>query len=143
MHTKSIGTEATMVSRKHKLFTITNDVPGGWICVDFGINRRLALSHYTLAHGFSKPNMALRNWVLEASNNIAASSADWIELRRHTNDTSLGGNYNAKTWSVSCPDNIPYRYVRLRLIGPGQNSSSYHICVAGLEFYGTLYVVPE
>eukprot|EP00759_Apiculatamorpha_spiralis_P041612 PhF_6_TR40199/c2_g1_i2/m.59654 len=34
MHNKSIGNEATLVSRNHEHFTITNDVPNGWICFD-------------------------------------------------------------------------------------------------------------
>eukprot|EP00760_Papus_ankaliazontas_P015508 PhM_4_TR16555/c1_g1_i1/m.101293 len=141
MHSKSVGNEATLVSRKHDVFTLTNDVPGGWVCVDLGARRRLQPTHYTLCHGFAKSNMALRNWVFEGSNDIAAPVSEWVELRRHVSDGALGGEYGTHTWSVlaSVPPVPPLRYFRLRQTGATQSSTSFHICISGIELYGTLY----
>lgn len=43
----------------------TNDVPASWFSIDFGPNRRILLSYYSLRHGGNYTADALRNFELQ------------------------------------------------------------------------------
>lgn len=68
---------ASSIERGHpmdfvrKLDTIelwTMNVPASWLCVDFGENRKVIPSYYTLVHGGNYDADILRTWQFQGSN---------------------------------------------------------------------------
>jgi hypothetical protein len=114
----------------------TQDVPSSWIQIDFGPQRLLKPTHYTLRHGSNSKQDCLRNWVLKAS----TDATNWEVLMRHIGDESLNSNFATHTWEIrNCTK--AYRY--FRIVQTGHNSS-YHnfLSISGIEFYGQLYMNP-
>jgi hypothetical protein len=102
--------------------------------VDLGAGRSLLASHYTLRHGFSSTNVALRNWNFEGSNDAKS----WTVLSEHRNDTHLGDNYKSHTWQVGTEfsnDVQPYRYFSIHVTGYNA-SRHYYLQINAIELYG-------
>lgn len=127
---KSSEPAHALLGRRSIRFT-TKPVKDSWVEFDFK-DQRISLSAYTLKHYNSWDTEALRNWVLEGSND----RKQWDVLRSHDNDTSLSKKGASKTWSVK-RNRGPYRYVRVRMTGPNSNKH-YYLALSGAEFYGTL-----
>lgn len=140
----------------------TKNVPNGRIVFDFSDRRRVRLSGYLLQHGHAEEHAALRNWKLEGSNN----ATDWIVLDIRANCTALGaqpfnevtfrnnhgmieipqgtssaakGSSNRAITAASAEDAPAFRYLALE--ATGENAASlYHIELARIEFFGTVFV---
>jgi hypothetical protein len=111
----------------------TMDVPASWIMINLGSSRSLVPNYYTLRHGGNSKADCLRNWTLQGSND----AKNWTVLIRHSNDTSLNGNFATCSWPIpNCTQ--AYRY--FRVLQTGRNSSNHNfLSLSGIEFYGDLY----
>jgi len=74
----------------------TKDVPASWFALDFGRNRAVAPTHYTLRHGGNYRADSLRTWDLQGSKD----GKTWTLLRRHTHDMSLTDKFATHTWTI-------------------------------------------
>ncbi|NBU23936.1 MAG: hypothetical protein EBS38_08575, partial [Actinobacteria bacterium] len=112
----------------------TNNVSGSWVKVDLGTGRSLSCSNYSIRN----PNVstdALRNWVLEGSND----DTNWTTVDSRTSDTSLSGSGAWANFTCNQGVTTSFRYWRIRQTG--LNSSSQNTLYMG-EFtpYGTLTI---
>ncbi len=94
-------------------------------------SRRVKVRAYTLKHYTSWDTEALRDWVLEGSND----KNNWTVLREHVGDTALNGKGSTHTWSVSASGS--FRYLRVRMTGLNSNKHWY-LALSGFEVYGDL-----
>jgi hypothetical protein len=107
----------------------TMDVPSSWLQVNLGSTRSFIINHYTIQHGGTIGSMAcltvtggtkadaLRNWVLQGSND----GKNWTVLRRHVNDLSLNSAWSTASWAIY---NCSTPYSQFRILQNGHNSSS-------------------
>jgi hypothetical protein len=112
----------------------TAALPDSWVMLDLK-ERRLTPTHYGLRHYDSWDTEALRNWVLEGSNDART----WRLLSTHANDGSLARRGATKTWTLArTPDtDQAYRYFRVRQTG--LNSNQHHLlALSGIELYGLM-----
>lgn len=110
---------------------VTKPHEDSWFCVDLR-EFRLFPTAYSLRHYSSWDVEALRNWVFEGSND----NTRWNILGTYLNDTSLSTRGASRTWILK-KSNMPYRYFRVRQIGPNSNKHLYLSC-SGMELYGRL-----
>ena len=121
-----------LLARRTLRFTSTPR-PDQWVAFDF-LHRRVRPTHYSLRHYSSWDNEALRNWVLEASNDAKT----WTALRTHINDKTLDKKGKAATWELpDAPAGESYRYFRVRMTGRNSNNHNY-LALSGFEIYGDL-----
>lgn len=112
----------------------SSDVPASWFAVDLR-HGKLILSHYTLRHGGNSKMDMLRNWVLQACDN---DGDRWIELARHTNDSSLQGAFATHTWKISSDIQKPFRQFRILQTGHNSGNSNF-LAISGIELYGLFF----
>jgi len=93
---------------------------------------RLYVTAYSLRHYSSWDVEALRNWVFEGSQD----NQRWSIIGTYLNDQSLNARGAARTWLVKNP-NVPFRFFRVRQIGPNSNKHLY-LAISGMELYGRL-----
>ena len=121
-----------ILARRTLRFT-TKPQQGGWVLLDF-LDRKVRPTRYSLRHYSAWDTEALRNWVLEASND----QKTWTVLRQHTNDTTLDHKGEAATWTLSgSASTTAYRYFRIRMTGKNSNNH-YYLALSGFEIYGDL-----
>lgn len=115
----------------------TKDVPASWFCVDFGNNRLVRPTYYTLRHGGNYRADSLRTWDFQGSLN----GQSWALLSRHSNDESLNSAFALHSWPVTNQSQA-YRY--FRVLQTGHNSSNHNFLVlSGIEIYGELFEGPR
>jgi len=128
-----MGQPMDLVRRLDTTELWTKDVPSSWFCIDFGPNRKIIPTYYTLAHGGNYNADILRNWYLQGSND----GETWSVLKKHSNDQSLGGKFVPYSWPV---ENIFSSYRYFRILQTGWNSSKRNFLVlSGIEVYGELF----
>jgi len=127
-----ISRPLTALTARETVRIFTDNKSGSWIAVDL-LDKVLVVSHYTVRFSESYWNETPRGWVFEAS----ADGTKWDALKTHTNE--------AKTLSRSPVATFPlpsratrFRYFRITNQQRNSNNSS-HLCLSGLELYGTLY----
>jgi hypothetical protein len=111
----------------------TENVPSSWFSIDFGANRKIIPTYYTLVHGGNYANDILRTWHLQGSDD----AENWAVLRRHTNDSSLSGKFESHSWPVEGVSS-PYRYFRILQTGHNSSGRNY-LVLSGIEIYGELF----
>lgn len=117
----------------------SKDVPASWFSIDFGPNRTVIASHYTLRHGGNYRADTLRNWDFQGSND----GLHWETLMSHRQDSSLQGPFAIASWEL--PKYVAtegkqksFRY--FRVIQTGHNSSSRNFLVlSNIEIFGKLF----
>lgn len=87
-------------------------MPASWLCLDFGENRRVLPSFYTLRHGGNYDADILRTWQLQGSNDFE----NWIVLVQHFKDASLRGKFASFSWMIPV-SSTAYRYFRILQTG--------------------------
>eukprot|EP00746_Dinoflagellata_sp_MGD_P125229 gnl/MRDRNA2_/MRDRNA2_59957_c0_seq1.p1 gnl/MRDRNA2_/MRDRNA2_59957_c0~~gnl/MRDRNA2_/MRDRNA2_59957_c0_seq1.p1 ORF type:complete len:451 (+),score=71.88 gnl/MRDRNA2_/MRDRNA2_59957_c0_seq1:77-1429(+) len=125
---------ANLVSRDHSYARLRSE-PNSWFAIDLR-EWELRLEKYTLRHGqHAKETVprGLQSWVLEGSED----GTQWIELDRHTDDTSFHSMMATASWSVTTHDF--YQHVRVRMTGP-EVSGNFSLHLGGIELYGILRV---
>ena len=96
--------------------------------------QRLRATRYTLRHYSSWDTEALRDWVLEGSND----GQQWATLREHKGDAALNKKGATHTWALSGPaSEQSYRLFRVRQTGRNSNNHHY-LALSGFEIYGAL-----
>lgn len=127
---------AWSITGREAVRCVTHPVPNAFFSVDF---RRYAIrpTHYALRHYSSFDTEALRNWVLEGSNN----GKKWTVLRAHKDDRALHKKGMTHLWTLP-KIKKSYRIFRVRITG---NNSNGHIFLAlsGFEIYGKLAVAKK
>lgn len=113
---------------------VTTNKPDSWMMIDF-VHFKVRPTHYSLRHYISWRNEALRNWVLEGSNNGKL----WAVLRDHKNDASLFGKGSICSWQLNTKYDA-YRYFRIRQTGLNSNTHNFLAC-SGFEIYGVVFPV--
>ncbi|EFJ48857.1 hypothetical protein VOLCADRAFT_48365, partial [Volvox carteri f. nagariensis] len=107
-----------------------------WWQVDLGEQHQLAITYYTLRHDGSQD--FVRSWVLQGSHDLAV----WVDLKRHSNDTTIKVPGQYASWPVIGPAAaVPYRAFRLLLTAPNASpnpASRHNFCLSNLELYGFL-----
>ncbi len=108
----------------------TKPVPGSWFEFDF-MDIAIAPTHYTLRHYSSWDTEALRSWQLLGSND----GSQWALLDEKTSDTTLDKRGASGTFTITYPQGIHFRL--LRLVQTGVNSNAHHyLALSGFEVYG-------
>ena len=136
VHPRSSSHDAgCLVGRDATFFLTNDDCQRAMITIDLK-NRRLCPSAYTLGHGVrGSDSFALRNWMFEASDD----GLTWTELARHINDKSLGVASMTKTWPLAPGVGEGYyQHFRVKMTSPCANSTSWSLCLSGIELYGVL-----
>ena len=103
-----------------------------WARYDFGTSSKVYLDGYSIRQRYGASMNLLRSWVVEGSNN----ASDWTTL--HTGSTTAGQH----AWhdhSLTSPDTVGYRYLRVRLAGP-TSSNDYYLTYSEIEFYGSVTI---
>eukprot|EP01083_Nonionella_stella_P153532 493418_1 len=106
----------------------------GRINIDFGAQKKIKPSHYTLRHDGAN-GYCLRTWNFEASND----GTNWYVLRKHANDTNINSQYGTHTWTID----VEEYYQMFRIQTTAQSSSSgrfWLLPCGGFEIYGHLIV---
>lgn len=111
----------------------TMQIPSSWFALDLR-QGKLVLMSYTLRHGGSTKMDCLRNWTLQASED----GQGWIDIIRHTNDTSLNAEFATHTWKAINPKLIAYRHFRVLQTGHNSGNNNF-LCLSGIELYGLFY----
>lgn len=110
----------------------SQDVPSSWVQIDLGVHRSLRITHYSLRHGGNSKQDLIRNWILKAS----IDGIEYDTLKRHKDDESLSGPFEAKTWPII---NCKKRYRFFRIVQTGHNSSKHNfLSISGIELFGEL-----
>ncbi|HLL88858.1 MAG TPA: carbohydrate-binding protein, partial [Tepidisphaeraceae bacterium] len=81
---------------------------GAWLQYDFGTNPQV-VTQYKITSANDAASRDPKNWVLEATNDLAGS---WTTLDTQSNQT-FSGRYTTNTYNVS--NTTSYRYYRLRV----------------------------
>jgi hypothetical protein len=112
----------------------TNNKPDQWLSIAMLNDDALEVNHYCLRHGGNNGNYRLRSWELQGRE---GDSADWVALRRHTNDGALADEgFATAGWAV---EGGKGSFSKFRVLMTGPNSGENNLlCCAGLELYGTL-----
>eukprot|EP01116_Phalansterium_solitarium_P008800 TRINITY_DN22769_c0_g1_i1.p1 TRINITY_DN22769_c0_g1~~TRINITY_DN22769_c0_g1_i1.p1 ORF type:complete len:543 (-),score=131.01 TRINITY_DN22769_c0_g1_i1:202-1656(-) len=138
----------------------TSNRPYSWYCVDFGPDRKVIPSHYSMTYGSRGGTCSPRFWIFQASDGFnpdrkygtsggdtPGQDPDWQTLAVHNNDTSLGPGLRPFTWKVTSRQ--AYRYLRVVQIGPNafeptaaEDVWSQVFVVNGFEVYGALLRAP-
>lgn len=136
-----VTVHASSVERGHPHYLVetepqelwTHDVPASWLSIDLG--RYRVLPHaYMLRHGGNYRADSLRNWDFQGS----VDGKTWIALKRHSNDSTLGGPFAVHTFLLDKVAPVPYQW--FRIIQTGHNSTNHNFLVlSGLELYGELW----
>ena len=102
--------------------------------VQFALDgQRVRPTRYTLRHYSSWDTEALRNWVLEGSND----GVSWVTLREHKGDAALNKKGATHTWTLPTPKGEGYQLFRVRQTGRNSNNH-YYLALSGFELYGDL-----
>jgi len=104
--------------------------------VDFR-NLYVCPTRYTLKHYDSWDTECLRNWVLEASNDLKKFKT----IIEHKQDKGLNGKGGTFTWELDTKGKR-YRAFRIRQTGYNSNKHWYLAC-SGVEFYGEIFFKSE
>eukprot|EP00961_Rhodomonas_salina_P163500 2202061-Rhodomonas_salina.1 len=117
-------------------------VPGSWFCVEFAV--LVQPFAYSLRHGWSSGDGALRNWDLLAS----SDGIEWVQIMVHTDDPSLSREAYAQcTWEIpqqlDSGEPVPAaRFFKVRMRGPHWGGRYYLYC-SGFELYGKVTGQPD
>jgi hypothetical protein len=112
----------------------TRDKPDQWLSVAMLNGDAFEVNHYCLRHGNSNGLFRLRSWELQGRE---GDSADWVMLRKHTNDEALAyEGFAMAGWAV---EGGKGSFSQFRVLQTGPNSYGTNLLAcAGLELYGTL-----
>uniref|UniRef100_A0A915PQB4 E3 ubiquitin-protein ligase n=1 Tax=Setaria digitata TaxID=48799 RepID=A0A915PQB4_9BILA len=111
----------------------TSDDKNAHFTIDLGVY--FYPSTYTLRHARGYGRSALRNWLLQGSQN----GRTWDVLVVHENDTSLNYPGSTATWPVVCSEGKgPYRYIRIAQNGKNASNQNHYLSLSGFEIYGDI-----
>jgi len=149
--------EATDFINRDKVRCWTQNTQYSWYCVDFGENRWIIPTYYTLGYGSSGSACCPRYWVLQATKtlpetpnekflNAPHNDPNWKILSAHTNDEILQSEWAVHSWKLSTKE--AFRYFRILQTGPncyvssGDDAWSQVLVASRFEVYGTLLEIP-
>jgi hypothetical protein len=81
--------------------------------------------------------MGIVHYLLHFFFNCFKIREHWKVLMRHTNDSSLSGNFSFHSWPISGVI-TSYRYFRILQTGHNSSDRNY-LVLAGIEVYGELF----
>ena len=114
----------------------TQNKPDQWLSVAMLNGDAFEVNHYCLRHGTIGDGSKLRSWDLQGRE---GDSADWVTLRKHTNDEALVRITTADQSAGWVVEGGKGSFSQFRVLQTGPNSNGgNHLYCAGLELYGTL-----
>eukprot|EP00456_Euglypha_rotunda_P081591 TRINITY_DN7975_c0_g1_i10.p1 TRINITY_DN7975_c0_g1~~TRINITY_DN7975_c0_g1_i10.p1 ORF type:complete len:2203 (+),score=340.71 TRINITY_DN7975_c0_g1_i10:827-6610(+) len=109
---------------------------GEWVIIDFK-KRMVRPSHYTLRHYDASDYDALRNWVLDASED----GKNWETLVTHKETANITKKSQSYTWEI--PKNVVnnnfYQQFRVQMTGVNSNNRRF-LALSGFEIYGNIMI---
>eukprot|EP01083_Nonionella_stella_P224105 798025_1 len=111
---------------------VTRSEPCSWFSINLK-KRYVLVTHYALRHYSSWDTEALRNWVLEGTNDDKIYNV----IVTHRNDETLSRKGAIGVWKLNAKG-ARYRKFRIRQTGPNSNNHSYLSC-SGIELYGQIF----
>jgi hypothetical protein len=112
-----------VVDLTSRLYFLSNNAPGQWICWDFH-ERRVRPTHYTIRTGY------LKSWVVATSLDGEA----WTEIDRKTNNEDFKDSWVA---SFAVSNSVECRFIRLTQTGKNHGGFDY-LRIQAVEFFGIL-----
>ena len=110
---------------------------GAWMAVDLGSTRKFSPTWYCLRNGDDVGYSALRNLVLQASQD----GHDWVSIKVHNDDHSLAERkFSEAAWAVEAQPDKAWRHFRILQTGPSSGGShgDRALFCSGIELYGEL-----
>lgn len=154
----AVGDVKDFISRD-KTRCWTQNLPFSYFCVDFGENRFITPTHYSMGYGSSGSACLPRFWLFQGSKKLnrtdvqysstdtPQNDADWVTLSIHANDASINSEWGFHTWKINTKDS--YRYFRVIQTGPNsfnangsEDNWSQVFVVSRFELYGIIYSPP-
>ncbi|KAJ3219405.1 hypothetical protein HK099_004720 [Clydaea vesicula] len=125
------GVPANILSRQPRCtYTKRSDIGKSCQLVIDLVSWELAVTHYTLRHGYSQDTAeSLQSWTFSGSND---GGKTWRVISVHYNDDNLGGEYGTHTWPVGCEE--WYSVFKIETM----SQSGAILVISGIEFYGDL-----
>ena len=115
----------------------TMNTMDAWMAVDLGSTRQFSPTWYCLRNGDDVGYSALRNWVLQASQD----GHDWVSIKAHNDDDSLAERkFSEAAWAVEAQPDKAWRHFRILQTGPSSGGShgDRALFCSGIELYGEL-----
>ena len=131
------GYPEMIVDRGEPRYFCTEDCPGSWVEIDFGIRNQVRPSAYTMCswEGASRNNSVL-SWVFEATS--APTDDNWVVISEHAMDHTLCTQpRKPATWMVKCPEGQFYHRFRVRMTGPTLDGK-HSLGVSCIELHGNI-----
>lgn len=121
-------------------YFISDNFPNSWICFEFK-NHKIIPSNYIIRTRNNESSNHLKSWIIEGSND----KSYWIKLDEEINNSSLNGASYTHSFTISYNENnqLPFKYLRLRQIGPtwfyfNGNYNGHQLLLNSIEFYGKI-----
>jgi hypothetical protein len=112
--------------------------PNQWIGYHFD-KMKFTPHGYSIRTSVNSTNSChLKSWMLEATNDFTAPS--WTELDHRENNSTLNGSSVHASFPITSPSKARFSYVRLRMIRPAHDGSSW-LYIAGFELFGELVTI--
>lgn len=128
-----IPLNVTIFEDSNKWFRTRNPGLNNWICFDFK-DKRINLTNYQIKSiPYSSNSNHLKTWKVEGSND----NSSWTKLDEQSNCNYLNGNGNSHLFTVSNPNSMEFRYIRICNTGPDACNSQF-LMLGSVEFYGNL-----
>ncbi len=143
-----IGSALLSVDRSAGVNVHTQSAAGSWQAWDLGAGNEFRPTGYTVRNRGLWGGIAIRNWKLQGTNNIASwtvgavDAATWTDIDTRTGDTTMANNADAWAYYACAQPAVGYRYLRIVLTGTDADGS-YYLAVGEVEFYGAAGAVPQ
>jgi len=149
----AVGEPSDLINREQaRCWTLGQQY--SWYCVDFGVDRKIIATFYTIGYGSPGAACCPLYWLLQGSNKITRTTLygsspsdipqndpEWKTLAVHSNDRSLCNEWAIHSWKLNSRQG--YRY--FRVIQTGKNSCissddnwGQVLALNRFEIYGTL-----
>ena len=142
------GSALLSVDRSYGVNVHTQSAAGAWQAWDLGAGNEFRPTGYTVRNRGLYGGIAIRNWKLQGTNNIASwtvsavGAAEWTDIDTRTGDTTMANDADAWAYYACAQPATGYRYLRIVLTGTDANGS-YYLAIGEFEIYGAAGVVPQ
>lgn len=130
--------ELTKYTLRHG-FNRSNDSLRNWVIEGCNTSSKTKVNHYNAKGNIYTPfPPALDN---DDHTNVedTKENTKWTILKEHTDDESLGGNYESQSWDITANKCQPFNKFRIRSTGKDHNGSNF-MTINGIELYGQLFM---
>ncbi|TKR70253.1 hypothetical protein L596_022299 [Steinernema carpocapsae] len=109
----------------------SSDDKNAFFTIDLGV--MIYPNYYTLRHARGYGQSALRNWILQGSND----GVKWHQIMKHNDDTALGEPGSTASWPIHFDRELgPFRFIRIKQNGKNASGQTSYMSLSGFEVYG-------